>query len=104
MWDFVDIHSQFYAEMVKEWNKKNPDKQINITFTTYPYQDMHNKLKMAIQAGTGAPDMCDIEISQFPTFLGQEEDDVRRRLGLGAAGRAGQEAGRGELEEAASGH
>ena len=76
MWDFVDIHSQFYAEMVKEWNKKNPDKQINITFTTYPYQDMHNKLKMATQAGTGAPDMCDIEISQFPTFLGQEEDDV----------------------------
>ena len=70
MWDFVDVHSQFYAEMVNEWNKKNPSKQINITFTTYPYADMHDKLKMAIQTGTGAPDMCDIEIGQFPNFLG----------------------------------
>ena len=55
--------------MFKEWNAKHSDKQINITFTTYPYGDMHDKLKMAIQTGTGAPDMCDIEIGQFPTFL-----------------------------------
>lgn len=70
MWDFVDVHSQFYSEMVKEWNTKHPDKPINITFTTYPYTDMHDKLKMAIQTGTGAPDLCDIEIGQFPNFLG----------------------------------
>ncbi|MDD3260495.1 MAG: extracellular solute-binding protein [Oscillospiraceae bacterium] len=69
MWDFVDVHSQFYAEMVNEWNKLHPDKQINVTFTTYPYADMHNKLKMAVQTGTGAPDMCDIEIGQFPVYL-----------------------------------
>lgn len=81
MWDFVDLHSQFYSEMVKEWNTKHPDQQLNVTFTTYPYADMHDKLKMAVQTGEGAPDLCDIEIGQFPTFLKgevpfREMDDV----------------------------
>lgn len=81
MWDFVDLHSQFYGEMVKEWNTKHPDKQLNVTFTTYPYADMHDKLKMAVQTGTGGPDLCDIEVGQFPTFLQgdapfREMDDV----------------------------
>ena len=54
------------------WNKEHPDKQIRITFTTYPYGDMHNKLMMSNQAGTGAPDICDVEIGAFPgQILGQ---------------------------------
>ncbi|BCJ93121.1 putative arabinose-binding protein [Anaerocolumna cellulosilytica] len=69
MWTFVELHSNFYAEMLNTWNQKNPDKQLNITFTTYPYADMHNKLMMANQTGSGAPDICDIEIGQFPNFM-----------------------------------
>ena len=69
MWTFVELHSQFYAEMLNKWNEENPDKQLQITFTTYPFSDMHNKLLMANQAGEGAPDLVDIEINQFPNFL-----------------------------------
>ncbi len=69
MWSFVELHNTFYAQMLELWNEQNPDKQLNITFTTYPYSDMHNKLMLANQAGTGAPDLCDVEISQFPNFL-----------------------------------
>ncbi|QHQ60774.1 extracellular solute-binding protein [Anaerocolumna sedimenticola] len=69
MWTFVELHSNFYAEMLEQWNKEHPDKQLNITFTTYPYADMHNKLMLANQSGSGAPDLCDIEIGQFPNFL-----------------------------------
>lgn len=68
LWTFVDLHSQHYAAMLEEWNKANPDRQIQITFVTYPYGDMHNKMIMANQTGTGAPDICDIEIGQFPNF------------------------------------
>ena len=59
MWTFVELHSQFYASMLEEWNSQHPDKPITITFTTYPYADMHNKLTMANQTGQGAPDLCD---------------------------------------------
>jgi len=69
MWTFVELHSSFYAEMLEKWNAENPDKQLNITFTTYPYADMHNKLIMANQTGEGAPDLCDVEIGQFPNFM-----------------------------------
>ena len=69
LWTFVEMHSTFYAEMLELWNAANPDKQLNITFTTYPYSDMHNKLMLANQSGTGAPDLCDVEIGQFPNFM-----------------------------------
>ena len=74
LWTFVELHSQHYAAMLEQWNKDHPDKQIQITFTTYPYGDMHNKLMMSLQAGSGAPDMCDVEIGQFPNFIPEDEE------------------------------
>ncbi|MCD8396143.1 MAG: extracellular solute-binding protein [Lachnospiraceae bacterium] len=72
LWTFMEAHSTFYAEMVELWNEENPDRQIQITFSTYPYSDMHNKLMMSLQAGSGAPDIVDIEIGQFPNYSGSD--------------------------------
>ena len=70
MWTFVELHGKFYQTMVDSWNKAHPDKPINLTVTVLPYDDMHNKLAIALQAnGEGAPDICDIEIGKFPNFL-----------------------------------
>ena len=69
MWVFVPAHAEFYAKMAEEWNAKNTDKPINLTVTSYPYADMHNKLTLANQSGEGAPDLCDIEIGAFPNYL-----------------------------------
>lgn len=69
MWTFVELHAQFYQEMVEEWNKQNPDKTINLKMTVLPYGDMHTKLQSSLLAGKGAPDLCDIEVGQFPNFL-----------------------------------
>jgi arabinosaccharide transport system substrate-binding protein len=69
MWTFVDLHARFYEAMMNQWNREHPDRQIKITFTNMPYGEMHNKVTMAIQTGKGAPDLCDIEISQFPNYL-----------------------------------
>ena len=94
LWSFVDAHNEFYGKMVELWNEQNPDRQLNVTFSTYPYSDMHNKLMMSLQAGSGAPDMCDVEIGQFPNYTGDdtplyplndalapyEEDVVQSRL------------------------
>ncbi|MCR5776200.1 MAG: extracellular solute-binding protein [Lachnospiraceae bacterium] len=66
MWSFVEAHNTFYAQMLDKWNEQNPDRQIQITFTTYPYGDMHQKLIMSLQTATGAPDLCDVEMGQVP--------------------------------------
>lgn len=69
MWTFVELHAQFYQEMVKEWNEQNPDKTINLKMTVLPFGDMNTKLQSSLLAGKGAPDLCDIEVGQFPNFL-----------------------------------
>lgn len=65
-WSFVEAHNTFYAGMVELWNAANPDRTIEVTFTTYPYADMHTKLLTSLTAGTGAPDICDVELGQVP--------------------------------------
>lgn len=69
MWTFVDLHAEFYQEMLDLWNEQNPDKQLKIKFTVLPYDDMHNKLQTALLSGKGAPDICDVEVGKFPNFM-----------------------------------
>lgn len=77
LWTFIDQHGQFYTTMAGEWNKANPDRQIDLECTVLGYDDMHNKLKVALQSGVGAPDLCDVELGQFPNvLLGQPQLEV----------------------------
>ncbi len=68
-WTFNELHQKYFESMAKAWNTANPNETIQLEATTFPYDDMHNKLLVALQSGTGAPDLSDIEISKFPNFL-----------------------------------
>ncbi len=68
-WTFQELHVAFYQEMVKLWNEKYPDRQIELEASALPYDDMHNKLTIALQSGVGAPDLVDIEIGKFANYL-----------------------------------
>jgi len=69
LWTFNALHGKYYESMAKMWNEENPDDPISIKVNTYPYEDLHNKLLVALQSGKGAPDISDIEISKFGNFL-----------------------------------
>jgi arabinosaccharide transport system substrate-binding protein len=68
-WTFNALHVEFYQEMAKIWNEKNPDRPIALNPTALGYDDMHNKLLIALQSGTGAPDIVDIEIGKYANYL-----------------------------------
>jgi arabinosaccharide transport system substrate-binding protein len=68
-WTFQELHSGFMKDAVESWNKANPKEQIDLKIDVLPYDDLHNKLLISLQAGTGAPDISDIEISKFANFL-----------------------------------
>lgn len=68
-WTFQELHVEFYQKMAEKWNAAHPDKPINLIPTVYPYEDMHSKLLMALQSGTGAPDLVDIEVGKYANFL-----------------------------------
>lgn len=67
-WTFTEIHGDFYKTMAEKWNEKNPDKKVNINVNVMPYDDMHNKLQIALNSGTGTPDFVDIEQGKFANF------------------------------------
>ena len=69
MWTFIAQHQEFFEKAAERWNGDNPDRPIAVEVTTIGYDDMHNKLKVALQADEGAPDMCDVELGQFPNIL-----------------------------------
>ncbi len=68
LWTFVELHGQYYETMAGYWNEANPDKQVKLDVNVMPYDDMHNKLQLALNSGTGVPDLVDIEVSKFPNF------------------------------------
>lgn len=68
-WTFQDLHVQFYEKMAAKWNEENPNEPINLVPTVYPFDDMHNKLLIALQTGVGAPDLVDIELGKYANFL-----------------------------------
>lgn len=69
MWVFADVHAAYYKTMANQWNEKNPDKAIDLKITVYPYQDMHDKLTLAVNSGQGLPDVVDIEVNKFANFV-----------------------------------
>ncbi len=68
-WTFQELHVGFWTTMADVWNEQNPDRPINMTVTTGESHSLHSKLLIACQAGEGAPDMADIEIGYYGSFL-----------------------------------
>lgn len=72
LWTFQELHVDFYTDMADKWNEQHPDKPINLTVSVADSSSMHTKLLVALQSGTGAPDIADIEIGHYATFLGND--------------------------------
>lgn len=68
-WTFAGTHAEFFVDAAERWNEENSDRPIQLNAQTYPFDQMHNNLLLAIQSGQGAPDLADIEIANFANFL-----------------------------------
>ncbi|MEE1190833.1 MAG: ABC transporter substrate-binding protein [Blautia sp.] len=68
VWTFIENHQDFYTNMAEKWNEANPDKKVKLVLSNMAYDDMHNKLSLALESGEGAPDVVDIELGKFPAF------------------------------------
>lgn len=69
LWTFVGQHIDLYRNAAERWNEENPDRPIKLVAETYPFEQMHNNLLLAIQSGQGGPDIADIEVGQFANYL-----------------------------------
>ncbi|MHC5375114.1 ABC transporter substrate-binding protein [Enterococcus sp. LJL120] len=67
-WTFTELHQEFFETMEEKWNDENPDNLISINAQVLPYEDMHNKLQIALSDNQGTPDFVDIEVGKFSNF------------------------------------
>ena len=63
--------------MAEKWNEEHPDQKVKLELSNMQYDDMHNKLALALKSGKGAPDIADIELGKFPSFTAGKEIKLR---------------------------
>ncbi len=69
LWTFQELHLSLYREMLDKWNADPANPKLDIDMQVMDYEDMHNKLTIALQTGEGAPDISEIEISMYANYL-----------------------------------
>src|SRR5699024_3381339 len=72
LWTFVHKHVELYKSAAERWNEENPDEPIKLVAESYPFDQMHNNLLLALQSSKGAPDIADLELGRFANFLSGE--------------------------------
>lgn len=72
-WWCISSQADFYKARAEEWNKANPDRQIELDAVGVGGSDRQTKLLVAIQTGKGAPDFCDVNVTAFGTFFDYDE-------------------------------
>jgi ABC-type glycerol-3-phosphate transport system substrate-binding protein len=73
LWTFVNTHARWFKAMADDY-KKNVNPDFDLTVTEIAYNDLHDKLQIALQSGgAGAPDLADIEQGRFGGFLRSDD-------------------------------
>ena len=47
-WTFIPQHARFFDVMAEKWNELHPDRPVELESSVMPYDDMHNKLQIAL--------------------------------------------------------
>ena len=69
LWTFVNTHARWFRAMAEDY-KANKDPNFELNVSELAYDDMHDKVQIALQSGgVGAPDLVDIEQGRFGGFL-----------------------------------
>jgi arabinosaccharide transport system substrate-binding protein len=68
-WTFMEPDKRYFEKRAQDFNVENPNIQLTVESTNYPYEEMHDKLMVSIMSGSGAPDLCDVEIAKMGLFM-----------------------------------
>ncbi|MCC9076861.1 extracellular solute-binding protein [Litorilinea aerophila] len=66
-WGFATNRNKWYQALAERYKEEHPE--VSIDIQEIAYEEMHNKVATTLVAGTGAPDIADIEISRFGQYV-----------------------------------
>lgn len=69
-WTHATPAASLMKQVEKDWNKAHPDRPLFIDTMVAEFSQYHSRLMIALKTGKGGPDLCDIEVTKVPSFLG----------------------------------
>lgn len=66
-WGFATNRNKWYIALAKKYKEQHAE--VTVDVQEIAYQEMHDKVLTTLVAGTGAPDIADIEISRFGQYV-----------------------------------
>ena len=72
VWVANELHNSMFEFGENAYNEAHPDAPVNVNVEVYANAEMAEKLLIALQSGTGAPDIADININYFANFCGED--------------------------------
>lgn len=69
MWTHDALYVEFFTTRGNVWKEDYPQYDIRFEFEQIPYAEVFTKVLANLAAGSGAPDLVGIEISQFSRFM-----------------------------------
>ena len=72
VWVANELHNSMFEFGEKAYNEAHPDAPVDVNVEVYANAEMAEKLLIALQSGTGAPDIADININYFANFCGED--------------------------------
>lgn len=71
LWTFADTHADWWNEMAKRYQREvNPGFELAVSLV--PYGELHDKIAIVSAAGSGAPDIADVEQGRFGGYFKAE--------------------------------
>ncbi len=72
VWVSNELHNSIFEFGEKAYNEAHPDAPVDVNVEVYANAEMAEKLLIALQSGTGAPDIADININYFANYCGED--------------------------------
>ena len=72
VWASNELHKAMFDFGEQAYNKEHPNEPIDVRVEVYANAEMAEKLLIALQSGTGAPDIADININYFSNYCGED--------------------------------
>ena len=72
VWVSNELHKGIFEFGENAYNEAHPDAPVDVNVEVYANAEMAEKLLIALQSGTGAPDIADININFFANYCGED--------------------------------
>lgn len=68
-WTFQEPDKRYFEQRAADFSVARPEVRLVVESTNFPFEEMHDKLMIALMSGVGAPDLADVEVAKMGLYM-----------------------------------